>query len=109
MADECLFLLYHAGGTSTGSSGTTNRVNRTWTNEGTITLKSGADLHFFQRSQDPFLLRLNGKAFLLETGRVFVIDDAAGVTQLDIAAPVVTDQAALQAFVHTLPMPNEDE
>lgn len=92
------FILHYAGDFSTSTSSSSNAVNRAWNNDGTIILPNDRTVAFFRHSGDPSTLRLNGKVYYLDEGRVFSIHSPSDIRQLDFPTEVVNDQQDLERF-----------
>ncbi|NCF84672.1 MAG: hypothetical protein GWQ08_03965, partial [Verrucomicrobiaceae bacterium] len=88
----------YAGDFSTSTSSSSNAVNRAWNNDGTIILPNDRTVAFFRHSGDPSTLRLNGKVYYLDEGRVFSIHSPSDIRQLDFPTEVVNDQQDLERF-----------
>lgn len=114
---ETAFVIAYHGFTGSSSALDSNPVTRTWTNAGTlITKKSGIELSFHRSHTAPGKVTLTTapsgprdlgqpapaprdfgqKEYDLAKGRVFLLTDSGLVRQLDIPAPVVTDQESLK-------------
>lgn len=114
---EVAFVIAYHGETGSSSALDSNPVTRTWTNAGTLVAKkSGIELSFHRRHTVPGKVTLattpsgardlgkpapvprdfGQKEYDLAKGRVFLLTDSGRVRQLDIPAPVVTDQDSLK-------------
>ena len=101
--DHVQFILYHAGDVGTSTSSSSNAVNRSWTNDGVLSLlPSHQTVTFYRHAGDPNTLRLNGKVYRLDEGRVFLIGDTASIEQIEMNPPIVRDQEDLREFVESL-------
>lgn len=114
---ETAFVIAYHGFTGSSSALDSNPATRTWTNAGTLTAKkAGIELSFHRSHTVPGKVTLTTapsgprdlgqpappprafgqKEYELAQGRVFLLTDSGLVRQLDLAAPVVTDQDSLK-------------
>ena len=116
--DTSFVIAYH-GDFGSATESVSNPKTRTWTDSGTLTAKKpGIALSFHRTHTAPGKLRITTtpaagrdlsqpapsprefgqKEYDLTKGRVFLFSDSGDVRQLDIAVPVVTDQASARKF-----------
>ncbi len=129
---DASFVIAYDGDFGSATSSDSNPKTRTWTDSGTITAKKpGIALSFHRTHTAPGKLSITTapaegrdlskpapprrdfgqKEYDLAKGRVFLLSDHGNVRQLDIATPVVTDQASakqLAALIAAIP-PQERE
>ena len=84
------YVFYYPGKFSTTSSMTQNPVTRLWADDASITLKNGRTFGYRRESANPNELRVNGTAYDLRQGRVFVLQDDGTVVQRPLIAPIAT-------------------
>lgn len=92
------FILHYPGDLNTSNSGSSNQRNGTWNNDGVLSFPNKRTVTYYRHSSDPNTLRLNGKVFRLDEGRVFSINEDAKVQQLSIPPMRVRDQQSLNEF-----------
>ncbi len=130
--DASFVIAYH-GDFGSANESVTNPETRTWTDSGTITAKKPSIALSFHRTNTapgklsittapaeardlskpaPPRREFGQKEYDLAKGRVFLLSDNGNVRQLDIATPVVTDQASakkLAALIAAVPPQDRED
>lgn len=98
---ETSYVIVYHGDLGSANGGWNNAKLRTWHDESTLTLLDTAERRVFTIVRDHAAadkLVIDGKDYDLAKGRVFVLSDNGDVSQLEIVAPVVSDQASAKKF-----------
>ena len=100
------FVVAYRGDFNSSSSGGSNRKGRSWTDAVRLELKGedGGKVEVFLRREHtkPGTLVLGGVGFDLKKGRLFLLDEAGGVRQMDMEVPVVRNPEAAEAFAEQI-------
>ena len=86
------YALFYAGNLASSSRDSHNADNDEWTEDGTLTLKNGRSFGYSRESADPDHLRINGREFDLQQGRVFSLHDDGKATQLALSPPLAVSR-----------------
>lgn len=81
--DKLDYAIFYPGRFDLGNSTTRSatRPNGTWVEEGGLTLSTGRFFAFKRDSEKPDTLTINGRAYVLTEGRLFVLKDNGSVEQ----------------------------
>lgn len=94
---QSAFVLFHEGTFSSLTESGSNPRTHAWTDSGRITLdNSGKTFAFFRDHTAPQSLTLNGTAYDLTKGRVFVLGKDGSIRQLALNPPAIRDQGGLE-------------
>lgn len=83
-------VFFRLGDLNSSSSHTSNPVNHTFDYSGTLTTEGSAKLVYQLSSSNTSEILINKKAYILEQGRVFIIDDQGELVQHKYEAPLPT-------------------